>query len=79
MAVDEIQQRKQEQPDNIDEVPVQSEIFNGRNISRREFTSSSAPCKPEQKPNPQNHVKRVHTGHSEVEEEEYLRLLRHVR
>jgi hypothetical protein len=29
MAADEIQQRKQEDPDNIDEMPIQTEIVDG--------------------------------------------------
>jgi hypothetical protein len=29
MAADEIQQREKEDPDNIDEMPIQSEIIDG--------------------------------------------------
>src|SRR5271168_333801 len=39
----------------------------------------STPCEPEQEANTDNHVERVHAGHREIEEEEDLRLLRHVR
>ena len=35
LTVDQIQQRKQVDPDNVDEVPIQTCVFNGRVILRR--------------------------------------------
>jgi hypothetical protein len=43
MPVDEIEQRKQKQPDNIDEVPIQSEILNRRDIPGTELAAIGTP------------------------------------
>src|SRR6202011_4411846 len=72
MPIDEIQQREQEQPHNIDEVPVQAEVLNRRNVSAGELTVIRAPGQPEQQHDSDDHVQRVHSGHREVEREEDL-------
>src|SRR6185437_1889684 len=44
-----------------------------------EISSICSPQKPEQNEYTDDHVQGMHAGHPEVEEEEYLRALRHVR
>ena len=39
VTVDQVKQREQEQPHDIDEVPVQPEIFDWRDVSRAEVAS----------------------------------------
>lgn len=79
MPVDKVEQRKQEEPDNIDEVPIEPEVFNWRDISRRKISSRGPPQKPAQKTDADHHVQGMHTSHREVQEEKDLCLLRHVR
>src|SRR5580700_3858720 len=78
-TVDQVKQREQEQPHNIDKVPIQPEILNRCNVPGTELSSVGPPCKPEQQANADNHVQRVHAGHREIKEKEDLRLLRHIR
>src|ERR1700738_3687823 len=79
MPVDEIQQRKQKQPHNIDEVPVQTEVLDRCNVSARELALVGTNSEPDQQHDSDDHVECVHTGHREVEREEHLRLLCHIR
>src|SRR5258708_27177780 len=60
-------------------MPIQTEIFDRSDIPGTELRSVGPPGEPEQKNNTDNHVQRVHAGHREIEEEENLCLLRHIR
>src|ERR1035437_10590748 len=55
VTVDQVQQRKQEQPPNIDEVPVEPEVFNRRDVPRAEVASLCPPQQPEQQPEADDH------------------------
>src|ERR1700733_8186185 len=79
MAADEIQQRKKEDPDNIDEVPIQSEVINGGSMPVGIRAMVCLEEKKKQNAEAHDHVERVHTGHSKVQKEEELRMLRHIR
>src|ERR1700730_8499652 len=79
MAADEIQQRKKEDPDNIDEVPIQSEVIDGRGMSVGIRTVVCLVEQNEQNADTDDHVQGVHAGHGKVKEEEELGVLRHIR
>src|ERR1700686_846420 len=76
VPVDQVEQREQIDPDNIDEVPVQSPDVEGRVIFGREATlprHEQEPCKNTQS---DDHVERVQAGHDEVQREENLGVAR---
>src|SRR5687768_16137125 len=74
MPPDQIQQRKQENPNDVDEMPVQAADLDGAGILPRD---GSVPC-PEQHPRhdsePDDHVNGVQAGHREIQREEDLRV-----
>src|SRR5262249_16569580 len=69
MAVNQIEQRKQENPDNIYEVPVKTDIFDRRVVVLVETPLARFEDEIEQEPGTDDHVKRVQTGHTEVKRE----------
>src|SRR6202030_2428117 len=79
MAADEIQQRKKEDPDNIDEVPIKPEVIDSRGMPVGISPVVSLVKQDEQNTDADDHVQGVHAGHGKVEEEEELRVLRHIR
>src|SRR6266481_7122662 len=72
MTVDQVQQREQVNPDNIDEVPVQSCVFNGRVVIGSVFAVPRLVGKESEQAYADNHVQGVHSGHREVEREIHL-------
>ena len=60
-------------------MPVQSEVFYRRDVPRGEVASIRSMRQPEQETDADDHVDGVHAGHGEVEREEDLGALRHVR
>src|SRR6266702_2597256 len=78
VAVDEIEQGEQKDPDDIDKVPIQAEVFYRSDIPATELPSIGPPRQPAQQYDADDHVERVHSSHREVEREENLRLLRHI-
>ncbi len=79
MAADEIQQREQKDPDNIDEVPIKPEIIDGRGMPIDISAVLRLVEQNEQNADADDHVQGVHAGHGKVKEEEELCVLRHVR
>src|ERR1700683_1348695 len=79
MAADEIQQRKKKDPDNIDEVPIQPEVIDGRGMPIDVSAVPSLVEQNEQNADTDDHVQGVHAGHGKVKKEEELCVLRHVR
>src|SRR5579863_7423820 len=78
IPADQIEQREQEDPDDVDEVPVEAEVFDICNVA-----GGVCPCLGPEEHEGKNadaddHVQSVHAGHGEVEEEVLFRLLRHV-
>src|ERR1700723_1664286 len=78
MAADEIQQREKEDPDNIDEVPIQPEVINSRGMPVGISAVVSLVKQDEQNTDADDHVQGVHAGHGKVEEEEELGMLGHI-
>src|SRR6266853_6486535 len=76
VPADQIQQREQENPDDIHKVPVKAAQFYGRVITWAEFPAFGAQQKPRQESQANHHVKSVQAGHGKVEREEDLGLLR---
>src|SRR6266446_10331201 len=65
----QIEQWKKENPDNIDEMPIQAHDFNRSEIIGREASLARSENQPEQQPVPDDHVQRVQPGHGKVEKE----------
>src|ERR1700723_4418688 len=78
MAADEIQQREKEDPNDIDEVPIQSEVIDGRGMPIHVCAVICLVEQNEQNADTDDHVQGVHAGHGKVKEEEELGVLRHI-
>src|SRR5262245_17702463 len=76
MAADEIENRKQENPHDVDEVPVETADLDGTVVIRRDDPARAPPQHPRHDPEADDHVNRMEPGHDEVEREENLRVLR---
>src|SRR3954466_14898649 len=74
MTVNQVQQREQENPNDIDEVPVEADELDGRVVLRRKTAAQGLLEEPEQQSGAYNHVQRVEAGHTEVERKEKLRV-----
>src|ERR1700726_361836 len=72
VAIDQIEQRKQENPNDIDEVPVQADVLHRRVVLRREASAHRFFNKPKEQAGANNHVQGVQAGHAKVEREEKL-------
>ena len=70
VATDQIEQRKEEDPHDIDEVPVETADFDRREILRTNFTTTHLGDHPQHDADAYNHVKGMHTRHHEVERKE---------
>src|ERR1700733_14106231 len=79
MAADEIQQRKKKNPDNIDEVPIESEVIDGRSMPVDIRPVPRLVEQNEQNTDTDDHVQGVHASHGKVKKEVELRMLSHVR
>src|SRR2546425_8683672 len=77
--MDQIEEGKEEYPDDIDEVPVEAHHFHRGVIVRTEVTAPGAPDEPQQQTNADNHVQRVQAGHPPVEDHEQFDLRRELR
>src|SRR5688500_15815710 len=71
-SIDKIQQREQEDPDDIHEVPVQSCHFDGKVVLPCETSLPVQKTKYRHHCNADQHVEGVHSGHHEIEPEEDL-------
>src|ERR1700674_2093701 len=69
VPVNQIQQREQIDPHNIDEVPVQTHDFNGGVVLRREAAAERAPDEPNEQACADDHVQGVQAGHAEIQRE----------
>ena len=67
VATDQIEQRKEEDPHDIDEVPVETADFDRGEILRTNFTTTYLGDHPQHDAAAYNHVKGMHTRHHEVE------------
>ena len=69
----QVEQRKQENPDDVDEVPVETDDFDGRVIAVSERAVVSPDEHPDHQAHTDDHVQRVQARHHEVERKENLR------
>src|SRR5882762_6686115 len=69
VPVNQIQQREQIDPHNIDKVPVQTHDFNGGVVLRREAAAERIPDEPNEQACTNDHVQGVQAGHSKVQRE----------
>src|ERR1044072_3024394 len=74
VAVDEVQKWEQENPDDIDEVPIKPAEVDGRVISGAVNAFARLHDQPDQKTGADHHVQGVQAGHGEIEREEQLRV-----
>ena len=70
MASNQIEQREEENPHDIDEVPVKTADFNRREVLGRNLVAPDLGDHPQHDADADDHVQRVHTGHHEVKREE---------
>src|SRR5882757_8649199 len=69
MAFNQIEQREQENPDDINEVPVQTDVFNGRIVVGIEAAFAGFQNQPEKQARANDHVQGVQAGHAKIERE----------
>src|SRR5918993_2431894 len=79
VPVDQIEQWKEENPDDIHEVPVQPEHLDRRVPAWRERTLAGHVHDHEQQCDADDHVQRVHPGQREIQNHEHAHLVRHGR
>src|SRR5262245_46063568 len=69
---DQIEKRKEEDPDHVDQMPVEPDHLDRRVVRRGEPAAPGQNDQPRHETYPHREVDRVQTGHGEVEEEERL-------
>src|ERR1700750_2521973 len=79
MSADEVEQGKEEDPHNIDEVPIKSKVVDCGCMAVDVSALVGPVEQNRQYRDADDHVQRVHTRHREVQKEEDLGMLRHVR
>src|SRR6266403_2553351 len=72
MTIDQIEQWEQKNPDDIDKVPVQADIFYGRVVFRRKTAAQRFFDEPNEQACADDHVQGVEAGHAKVQREEKL-------
>src|SRR5258708_9043679 len=72
VAIDQIEQRKQEKQNDVDEGPVEADVLNGRVVRRREAAAQRFVDEPNKQAGAHDHVQGVQAGHAEIEREEKL-------
>ena len=79
MRINQIEQWEQENPDNIDEVPVQADHLHRRIPVRAETIAPRHYDQSGEQADAYNHVQRVHARHGEVEKKQNLSLVKVLR
>src|SRR5580658_522639 len=74
VPVNQIQQREKKNPNNIDEVPVQTDEVDRRAVFRREPALERLPNQPDQQARADDHVQGMQAGHCEIKREKQLRV-----
>src|SRR5712671_2635051 len=72
VTINQIEQREQENPHDIDKVPVQADIFYGRVVFRRKAAAQRFFDEPNEQARADDHVQGVEAGHAKVQREEKL-------
>src|ERR1035437_9322146 len=78
VSADQIEQREQEDPDNVHEMPVQAEVLNKRDVAAGVCSGAGAEDHEPQDADADDHVQGVHAGHGKVQREVQLGVARHV-
>src|SRR5271169_5554000 len=76
VPVDQVEQWKQVDPDNVDEMPVEAADLDWSVILGTESAFPRHDQKPEKDAQPDDHMQRVQPSHDEVKREKQLRMLR---
>src|SRR5690348_8520469 len=74
-GLNQVQERIQENPDDIDKVPVQAHVLDVVRVAKRGAAAEGAIGDDRQQHHTDNHVQRVQTGHRKVQHEEHLHVL----
>src|SRR6266478_8739658 len=74
VPINQIQQREKINPHNIDEVPVETDVFDRRVLLRRETALERFLDQPNEQARANDHVHGVEAGHREIERKEELRV-----
>ena len=74
MAPDQVKQRKEKDPDNIDEMPVQARHFHRRMIGGRVNAAAGLYHENRKHPDSDDHVQGMKAGHGEIHGKEQLHL-----
>src|SRR5688500_8879619 len=67
VSPEQIKQREQEYPDDIDKVPVKARHFDGCKVIVTERVCPGFPKQPRHQPQPDDHVTGVPTGHHKID------------
>src|ERR1035441_3207385 len=78
VPADQVEQREEIDPDNVDEVPVEAEVQHKGRMARGVSPGPGAQDHESQYPDADNHVQGVHAGHEEVERKVKLGVARHI-
>src|SRR5260370_42106174 len=74
MTVNQIQQWKQENPNNVDEMPVQPDVLDRSVVLRSETAAQRFSDEPDQQAGADNHVQIGQPGHAKIQQKEKLRV-----
>ena len=69
MSPEQIKQREQENPDNIDEVPIEAGHFDRHVIFRTVGIAESHPSEPSHQPKADDHMQGMEAGHHKIDPE----------
>src|SRR5712672_1515232 len=72
VSADEIEQREKEDPDDVDEVPIEADAFDIVVVVRAEPPLVTLSDEPDEQPHADDHVHGVKARHAEIEQEEQL-------
>src|SRR6516225_397616 len=76
VAPDQVEQGEEEDPHDVDEVPVQARDLDRRVVAGADAPRPRHPEEPRHDAEPDDHVKGMEPGQREIEREEYLRRVR---
>src|SRR5213593_4136872 len=74
MTADQIKKREQENPDDVDEVPVETADLDWNVVLRRNHAANRPPQHERHDPEADDHVQRMQSRHQEVQGEKKLRV-----
>src|SRR5665213_2404935 len=78
MSADQVEQREQVDPDDVDKVPVEAEVLNECDVTGGVSPGSCSEDHVSEDTDTDDHVQCVHSGHGEIEEEVKLGVTGHI-